>query len=86
MDSVTESFRQAERDRAQRQMDMTMIRQAEQAQAQSQRATTQQLDAQARGIRAGQLVASGDCPGAQKIALDAGDFELAKAVKEYCAK
>ena len=86
VDSVTESFRQAERDRAQRQMDMAMIRQAEQAQSQSNRANTQQLDAQALGIRAGQMVASGDCAGAQKLALDAGDFQLASAVKEYCAR
>ena len=86
VDSVTESFRQAERDRAQRQMDMAMIRQAEQAQSQSNRAAAAQSDAKTRGIRAGQLVASGDCPGAQKLALDAGDFQLANAVKDYCAK
>jgi hypothetical protein len=32
------------------------------------------------------MVAAGDCAGAQKLALDAGDFELANAVKGYCAK
>lgn len=35
--------------------------------------------------QAGQLVASGDCAGAEKLALDAGDFGLAKSIKDYCA-
>lgn len=86
VDGVTESFRQAERDRAQRQLDMAMIRQSEQTQAQTDQAAAQQSAAKALGIRAGQLVASGDCAGARTLALDAGDFELANAVKSYCAK
>jgi len=86
VDSVTESFRQAERDRAQRQLDMAMIRQAEQAQAQSNRPATDQIEAHALGIRAGQMIAAGDCAGAQKLALDAGNFEVANGVKAYCAK
>lgn len=86
VDSVTESFSQAERDRAQRQLDMAMIRQSQQAQAQTDQAAAQQSAAKTLGIRAGQLVASGDCAGAQTLALDAGDFELANAVKSYCAK
>lgn len=34
--------------------------------------------------QAGQLVAAGDCAGAEKLALEGGDFALAGAVKSYC--
>ena len=71
VDSVTESFRQAERDRAQ---------------AQSQRVTTQQMDAHGLGFAAGHLIAAGDCAGAQKLALESGNIELVNGVKAYCAK
>lgn len=36
--------------------------------------------------RVGQLVAAGDCAGAEKLALKAGDFELADTVRGYCAR
>lgn len=36
--------------------------------------------------RVGQLVAAGDCAGAEKLALKAGDFELAETVRGYCAR
>jgi len=55
--------------------------------AQQTQAQADQIDsARALGVQAGQLVAAGDCPGAQKLALEAGDLELANSVKSYCGK
>lgn len=35
--------------------------------------------------RVGKLLAKGDCEGAKKVALEAGDLALAKQVVEFCA-
>lgn len=66
------------------------------AQQRQDEAYRQQQDAEARDLagrqqrdalwqRIGQMVAGGDCVGAQSAALAAGDFELANQVKSYCA-
>lgn len=34
--------------------------------------------------KAGKLLAKGDCEGAKKVALEAGDLDLAKQVVEFC--
>jgi hypothetical protein len=97
VDGIVESFRQGERDREQREQALLLRRQAEQSQAlaqqnqalaqsQAQAASDQQAEAKARGIQAGKLVAAGDCAGAARLALEAGDLELANAVKAYCSK
>lgn len=33
----------------------------------------------------GSLIAAGDCPGAEKAALTAGDLDLARQARDYCA-
>lgn len=40
----------------------------------------------ALGVQAGKLIVAGDCAGALKLALEAGNIELANSVKGYCAK
>ena len=86
VDSITNAYRQSERDNAQREQLLAMQQQANQAQAQSQQVAGEQAQARALGVRAGQMVAAGNCAGAQKLALDAGDFVLANEIKGYCAK
>ena len=49
-------------------------------------AAPSEAEQRALGKRAGELVLSGDCPGAIKLALEAGNFELAGNVKQYWAK
>ena len=41
-------------------------------------------NAQSLGERVGQLVASGDCEGGERMAREAGDFPLVDAVRNYC--
>lgn len=36
--------------------------------------------------RIGRMVFKGDCAGAEKAALEAGDIDLASRVQDYCAK
>ena len=97
VDGIVESFRQGERDSAQREQTLLLRREAEQSQAlaqqsqalaqsQAQAGSEQQASAKALGIQAGKLVAAGDCPGAARLALEAGDLELANAIKAYCSK
>lgn len=44
--------------------------------------------AQARelGARVGELVASGDCEGGERLAREAGDFPLLRAVRAHCRR
>lgn len=58
---------------------------AMQQQAAAQRAATE-AENRRQAIRAtvGQLAASGDCVGAVKAAMTAGDFDLAAQVKALC--
>ena len=41
-------------------------------------------EARSLGERVGELVASGDCEGGERMARDAGDFPLVDAVRNYC--
>lgn len=41
-------------------------------------------EADALGRRIGEVVASGDCRGGEQLALDAGDYALARAVRDHC--
>jgi hypothetical protein len=41
-------------------------------------------EAESLGERVGQLVASGDCEGGERMAREAGDFPLVEAVRDYC--
>jgi hypothetical protein len=41
-------------------------------------------EARQQRIKAGRLVAAGDCAAAESFALQTGNFELAKQVKDYC--
>lgn len=62
--------------------------QAAQARADTERLRSEQrnLDrAQALRMKVGKLVGNGDCNGATKLALEAGDFGLAGEVKKYCS-
>lgn len=36
--------------------------------------------------RVGKLIAKGDCPGAEKLALEGGDIGLAAQVRDYCKR
>ena len=40
--------------------------------------------ARSLGERVGELVASGDCEGGERMALEAGDFPLVEAVRDFC--
>lgn len=81
-----QAIQQQQQIAAQRQQTLLMNQHTEQARAQGQQFAAEQASAKALGVQAGHMVAAGDCVGAQKLALDAGDFELANAVKGYCAK
>jgi hypothetical protein len=41
-------------------------------------------EARALGDRVGQMVAAGDCRGGERIAMEAGDSALVRAVRNYC--
>lgn len=43
-------------------------------------------DARALGDRVGAIVANGDCNGGERLARDAGDFALARAVQAHCQR
>ena len=55
------------------------------AEARQQRLEQQAVDAQARQVQVGEMLSTGNCIGAQGLALGAGDIELANQVKTYCA-
>lgn len=38
------------------------------------------------GERVGEVVATGDCEGGERMAREAGDFELVAAVRRYCTQ
>ena len=40
--------------------------------------------ASALGARVGELVATGDCAGGERLAREAGDFALVRAVRAHC--
>lgn len=44
------------------------------------------LEAQEQSRKAGQMIAKGDCSGAEQYALKKGNIELARQVRDYCAK
>ena len=50
-----------------------------------QRVEKQAVDAQARKVQVSEMLSTGNCIGAQGLALGAGDIELANQVKTYCA-
>lgn len=62
------------------------LRAAEEERLARRRAEADAASAKALGVAAGKLVAAGDCDGALKLALDAGDLDLAGSVKDYCSK
>lgn len=88
-----EGYEQGQRIRAQREQ-QRLIEQQRRAFAQQQAEQQASLQAQLqeeseeRSLkqRLGQMVASGDCPGAIRAALAAGNFGLANEVQDYCAK
>ena len=41
---------------------------------------------QAQSVEVARIVAAGDCRGAERYALEAGNLVLAKQVKDYCTK
>jgi len=41
-------------------------------------------EARSLGDRVGRLVAAGDCRGGERMALEAGDAALVRAVRDYC--
>jgi hypothetical protein len=41
-------------------------------------------EARSLGDRVGRLVAAGDCRGGERMALEAGDSALVRAVRDYC--
>ncbi|HEV2746001.1 MAG TPA: hypothetical protein VGW34_01720 [Allosphingosinicella sp.] len=41
-------------------------------------------EADALGRRVGEVVATGNCRGGEQLALDAGDYALARAVRDHC--
>jgi hypothetical protein len=43
-----------------------------------------EADARALGDRVGQMVAAGDCRGGERMAMEAGDSALVRAVRNYC--
>lgn len=42
------------------------------------------VEASALGKRVGELVATGDCAGGERVAREAGDFALVRAVRDHC--
>ena len=44
------------------------------------------LKAQALGERVGEMVATGDCAEGERMARNAGDMALVRAVRDYCYK
>ena len=42
------------------------------------------IAARSLGERVGELVASGDCEGGERMAREAGDFPLVEAVRDFC--
>ena len=45
---------------------------------------TEAAEAAARGERVGEIVASGDCAIGERLAREAGDIPLARAVRAHC--
>ena len=43
-----------------------------------------EADARALGDRVGRMVAAGDCRGGERMAMEAGDSALVRAVRNYC--
>lgn len=62
--------------------------QADASYARAQREIAAQRAEREAGIRrdVGNMLASGDCEGAQKLALSTGSIDLANQAKAYCAK
>lgn len=59
----------------------------EEAKAQAappQNTATEAAEAAARGQRVGEVVASGDCAIGERLAREAGDIPLARAVRAHC--
>lgn len=44
------------------------------------------MRAQAQSQHVAKMIAAGDCPGAENYALQQGNFDLAKSVRDYCSK
>jgi len=42
------------------------------------------VEASALGERVGKMVATGDCAGGERVAREAGDFALVRAVRDHC--
>jgi hypothetical protein len=55
-------------------------------QEQQLRAARGALDAREQTQRAAQMIGAGDCAGAEKFALKAGNLALAQQVRDYCQK
>lgn len=89
MDAFNRGYEDAQRRRVDRQ-EQEMIAAQQQALAAQQQAQSQTANYEAEqrelGVRAGQMVQAGDCPGALKLALTAGNIVLANSVKQYCAR
>ena len=45
-----------------------------------------EADARSLGDRVGQMVAAGDCRGGERLAAEARDSALVRAVREYCMR
>ena len=45
-----------------------------------------EADARALGDRVGRMVAAGDCRGGERMAMEAGDSALVRAVRSYCLR
>lgn len=52
--------------------------------ARAPKTATEQAEAVARGERVGEVVASGDCAIGERLAREAGDIPLARAVRAHC--
>jgi hypothetical protein len=90
---TTEGFNEtmrilAERQRAEQEAANERRREeAAASEAQAQAELARARDDQAAGLRksVGEMLSTGNCAGAQDLALGAGDIELATQVKTYCA-
>jgi hypothetical protein len=63
-----------------------LSRRAAAAQPQAPILPRSEADARALGDRVGRMVAVGDCRGGERMAMEAGDSALVRAVRTYCLR